>query len=84
MKLVKAKFILEMQDFYEENVLGVDIPYFVERLEYPSEIVWLGLETNFKNKNGRWYKLKKGKWVRCKTPNYEIKFQEIQSLEARL
>lgn len=84
MKIIKTKYEIEMHDFFEKDVIGVDIPFYVTRLEYPEEIVWLGLNTNWKKKKERWYQLKNNKWVRCKTPKYETKFQELQSLEERL
>lgn len=77
MIIKETTFTLELDYFIEANVIGCDVPYFVTRIVRPEEIVWLGLETNWRYKNEQWERLEKGKFVACEVPEYELKYQEI-------
>lgn len=65
---------MKFDEFYEKTSF-VDLPYFVSRQEENGEIVWFGLETNWRFFNGRWYILIKSDWVECEKPKYEILYE---------
>lgn len=70
MKIHKTKSWLELNELYE-NSKFIDKPYYVERQEKNKEIVWFGLETNWKTIDGTWYILNKGNWEESNQPKYE-------------
>jgi hypothetical protein len=70
MEIYKTSNWLKLNELYEDSK-GITIPYFVERLEIDKEVIWFGLETNWKMKNGVWYILYKGSWKESDEPKYE-------------
>jgi len=76
MKIVKQSIWLELDEFYEKTLTFiVSIPYYIERLEEDNEIIWFGLETNWKKNSDIWYILDKGDWLECNIPHYEKSYQ---------
>ena len=70
MKIHKTNTWLELTELYEDSK-GITKPYYVERQEKDKEIVWFGLETNWKMIEGTWHILYKGDWKESNTPKYE-------------
>lgn len=79
MKISRVETLIELEEFFEKGVIGVPIPYFVQRLEYPDKIVWLGLNTNWKYEHQKWYKLTGSKFVECDIPEYEVEYLRLIS-----
>ena len=64
---------LEVDELLEDSI-GVTTPYYVTRrvtFGDSTEVVWYGLETNWKTIDGVWHQLEKGDWVEWKKPAYE-------------
>ena len=76
MKIHKTNTWLELKDLYEDSKY-IDKPYYVERLEKDEEIVWFGLETNWKTINGIWYILNFPNWEKSNIPKYEEIYLEL-------
>jgi hypothetical protein len=81
MKIHRVETQVELDYFIEKDAIGVSIPHYVHRMEYPDKIVWLGLETNWKFENGTWFRLEKSNFVPCDTPEYELKYQKITTCD---
>ena len=74
---------LEVDELLEDSI-GVSIPYYVTRsvtVGDVNEIVWYGLETNWKTIDGVWHELKRGSWIKCKKPKYESLFMKSMMSE---
>ena len=70
MKIHKINTWIELTEIYEDSK-GITKPYYVERQESNKEVIWFGLETNWKMIGGVWYILYKGDWKKSSTPKYE-------------
>lgn len=70
MKIHKINTWLELTELYEDSK-GITKPYYVERQESNKEIIWFGLETNWKMIGSVWYILYKGDWKESNAPKYE-------------
>lgn len=78
MKIFKERITLELDELHEDSV-GVEIPYHVERIENDnSEVIWFGLETNWKCVDGNWHVLNGGEWVESDKPTYEKLFESAK------
>lgn len=77
-KIHKESSIIELDELYEESK-GVTIPYYVQREEQNKEIVWFGLETNWKTIKGKWHILNKGKWEEGSMPEYEKIYIDLKN-----
>lgn len=77
MKIHKTNTWLELTELYEDSK-GITIPYYVERQENDKEVVWFGLETNWKKIEGIWNILYKGNWEESNAPKYEKIYLELQ------
>lgn len=79
-RIHEKKTVLKLSEFYEKSV-GVSSPYYVSRLEKNSgEIVWFGLETNWRFFDGQWYVLKHMEWEPCEEPEYEKIYEQDSKL----
>lgn len=76
MKIHKISSWLELNTLYE-NSKGITIPYYIERQEKSKEIIWFGLETNWKTINGIWHILNRGNWEESNPPKYEELYLEL-------
>lgn len=76
MKKIAKKELFEIHNFYEETSFN-DLPYSVERIEENDEIIWLGLEKNWKYSNNKWFVLIKQQWEEMnEEPIYEKLYKE--------
>ena len=76
MKIHKTNSWLELNELYEDSKF-IDKPYYIRRLEKDKEIVWFGLETNWKTISGTWHILNKGNWEESDQPKYEEIYLEL-------
>ena len=53
-------------------------PYYIERVEDKSGVVWYGYNTNWKKdfNSEQWHYLEGGEFVPCSIPEYEILYRE--------
>ena len=77
MKIHRVNTWLELEELYEDS--KVSIPYYVERKEEKNEVVWFGLETNWKKISGVWHILNKGNWEESNPPKYEEIYLELKA-----
>jgi len=77
MKIHKIKTWLELTELYEDSK-GITKPYYVERQESNKEVIWFGLETNWKMIGGVWHILYKGDWKKSNAPKYEEIFLKLK------
>ena len=82
MKIHKTNSWLELNELYEDSKF-IDKPYYVERQEKDKEIVWFGLETNWKTINGTWHILNKGNWEESNQPKYEEIYLKVCGFDSR-
>jgi hypothetical protein len=77
MTILKTEETIELDFFVEENVIGVDLPYYVSRVKYSDgRIVWFGLNTNWKKNKNQWKILKGCAFEECEIPEYEKIYQK--------
>lgn len=74
--MIEKQITVMKFDELHEEVKYVDTPYFVERKEENGEIVWYGLETNWKYSDGKWFVLVRMIWEECEKPKYEELYEK--------
>jgi hypothetical protein len=75
-KIYRKEITLELTELFE-NSIGISFPYYVSRVEKDDEVIWFGLETNWKLVNNQWYCLVKSDFVKCEEPEYEKLFKKL-------
>lgn len=68
----KSEWFILDEPIEEPEVNWTEEEYHIERREENGTVVWYGINTNWKYDGKNWYKLKKGNFVKCLVPEYEL------------
>ena len=83
MRKVRITTILELTEPLEKCNYITDRPYQIERTEENGQIIWYGIDTNWKFKDNQWYKLENAHFVPCVIPEYEKLYLELDKKKSR-
>lgn len=78
MRITKTDTSVEISENIE-NDSTITLPYTVTRTEYITEIVWFGLNKNWKyiKSEKKWYGLISCNFIECDVPKYEKIYQKF-------